>query len=88
MHEKAQILKRTCHASAGDRIRRQAEEIVFPEADATLVGAVHSGDAIEHGGFARSIGTDYREDLFLFHLKVHPGQGMDAAEADRQTVNF
>ena len=69
-------------------LRGQAEEIVFPEADATLVRTVHTGDAIEHGGLARSIGTDYREDLPIFHLEVHPGQGLDSPEADRQTVNF
>jgi hypothetical protein len=88
MHEEAQILKRTGNASAGDRIRRQAEEIVFPEADTTLVRTVHTGDAIEHGGLARSIGTDHREDLSIVHPEIHPGQGHDAPEADRQVVNF
>ena len=46
------------------------------------IGMIDAIDHIEHRTFARSVGTDNRQDLMFFYFKTDIGQCFDATKGE------
>lgn len=63
-----------------------AEGLAF-EGDAALLRRVHAVDAIQHGAFARAIGSDDGANLMLAHVKRNVGQRLDTTKGEADVMN-
>ena len=86
--EEAQVLEGAGDAAGDDLLRRFAVDALIQEGDCTVGDLIDAGEHVEHGGLARAVGADQRDDLALIHMEADVVHGAQAAELDRDVFNI
>jgi hypothetical protein len=84
----ARDLEGAHQADAGDAIGSPAGDVVPREDDPTRMRRHDPGNAIEERRLARPVGPDQPRDPVRVDAQVHPFEGVHAAKAARQLVDF
>ncbi|MCS6766214.1 MAG: hypothetical protein MO847_07255 [Candidatus Protistobacter heckmanni] len=84
--EHAAPLRHHDQAAPGQRMRRQARDVLAGVAQRALGGEL-AGDGLHGGGLARAVGADQGDELALAHLERHALDGVDAAVGDAQVFD-
>jgi len=84
--EELDVLERACDALLHDPVPRQLRDLDVAQHDRPLVGIEHARDHVEHGGLARAVRADDREDLLLGHVERQVADRADATEAERDAL--
>jgi len=75
------------HASLGDLVHWEADDILVFEQNLTSIGPDSSGDLIEQSGLARAIRSNDSERCSLRNLETYIARHMQATEALLQSPN-
>ena len=70
----------------GDRVRRQARDILAVEDDAAARRPQHAGQAVEEGALAGAVRSDERAHLAPADGEAHPVERGEAAEPHREAL--
>ena len=85
--EERDVLEGAGHAEAGDRVRRQADEVAVAEAHRAGGGPVDAGQDVEHRRLAGAVGADQRVDRPGLNLEGDVVEGGDSREPDGDAVH-
>ncbi len=75
-----QVLESPGNAHVGDLVRGGMGQILVLISDLSCSGMVKSGDAVEHAGFSRPVGSDDGGDQSRLNGHVHMGQRLETAK--------
>jgi len=75
-------------SSPGDPVRCNVEQVDAVEGQSTTRRIVDAAHDVEHRRLACAVGADQTEDLTLLDLERQPVESHDAAEPDRDLVDF
>jgi len=86
--KQADVLERAGNARLADGFRGGTGNIVAIQHNVALGGLIHTGQHIEHGGFARAVGADQAIQMAFFDFKVQLRNGLQAAERNAKVTDF
>ena len=88
VREEPDILESPAQALGDDDVRRCARDVLSIKDDLSFVRRIESGQQVDDGRLAGSIGADQRSDLSFFHRETEIVYSDQSAETDRQVFDF
>jgi len=81
------VLERARHATAGDLVRRQSQQVDAVEGGAAGGRAIEAGQHVEDGRLPGAVGADQREDLAPRRVEAHAAERGEPAEGDGEILD-
>ena len=88
MVEKCQVLEGATNTKLTASIWLQPDNALILKNDLAFLWLVAPRNAVEHGGLARTIGTNNRKDLARAHLEGNFAQGVHTTEREKDIIDL